>query len=102
MTKFEIRQNPSKSISTLCLWVTLENKPAVMVLEGTREHLEIKKNQEMGLSIAYKYWHKQEVEERQMNEIQAKYPKKSVVLDWNEIKVYSKNGSIFKTFPINY
>ncbi|HCC07762.1 MAG TPA: hypothetical protein DEP72_06370 [Clostridiales bacterium] len=101
MIKFEISSLQGRS-EVRGLWVTLENRNAVMVLEGKREYLETEEVKTLAQAKAEKYWHRQEVEGKMLNEISAKYPKKSVVIDGNEIQVWSKNGSLFKTFKVEY
>ena len=101
MTKFEIRTIAGRS-NVYGLWVKLENKPAVMVLQGKKEYLESQEAQTQAEAGAVTYWKREKAEKKTLDKIQAKYPKKGICLNCGYIEVYNKNGNLFKTFKIEY
>lgn len=101
MTKFEISTLPGRS-NVYGLWVALEDKNSVMVLEGSKEYLSTEDAQKFAETKAEIHWKCWAAELKMLDEISAKYPKKSIFLDGGEIMVHNKNGNFFKSFKVEY
>jgi len=101
MFKSQVRQHYSIS-NRYQLWVTMDSRPELCSAEGSKEEMNTPETLAKAETYCQKYWKREEAANKAMDEAQAKYPKKQICQDGNEILIYNKNGSVFKTLRIEY
>lgn len=93
------------SVSGICVaWATIGDRDYIAVKEGTREqcekYLEVERE---GIERKLKrYWDKQDAVNRQNEELNERFPKKSIVWDEcsEEFILYNKSGKEWKRIKL--
>lgn len=84
-----------------CLWAGKDGRDMIAIEEGSREKVEVLYDDDEKIDqILDRVYAKRDHEEKRLQEVEKKYPKKHAYIEGKEIVIMNKNGSEFKRITV--